>query len=138
MNPPNEANALPSVPIKMWHLPLRLNCSSVPLPVSPSVPVACASSSIKVAPYRSHISMILGSGATEPSVENTDSVTTKQNASSGTFFKLASNDSGSLCLKIRTVAPDRRIASISDAWLSLSDRIKSPFRQRAQIVPMFV
>ena len=53
MKPPTLPSALPSVPITTGTRPVRPKCSSEPSPRAPSTPVACASSSITNASWRS-------------------------------------------------------------------------------------
>ena len=68
-------SAFPRVPVIMSILPITPFSSKVPRPVSPINPAAWHSSIITIASYFSANSDILSKGATNPSIENTPSVT---------------------------------------------------------------
>ena len=75
VNPPAAPpSALPSVEVVMSMRPWTPWCSAVPLPVGPTKPDACESSTMTIASYLSARSQICGSGATVPSMLNTPSV----------------------------------------------------------------
>ena len=73
---PKLPSALLSVPISTSTRPRRSSSSTSPDPLAPSKPVACASSTITAAPWRSARSQISTSGARSPSMLKIESVTT--------------------------------------------------------------
>ena len=73
---PKEPSALPSVPMSASTRPVTPSASDRPAPVGPSTPVACASSTYSMAPWRWQRSAMPESGAASPSMPNTASVTT--------------------------------------------------------------
>ena len=81
------------------------------------------------APYRPQISAISSSGARSPSMENTDSVTTKMRPpSSRAEANRRSRSPQSLCKKLFAFANDSRIPSLIEAWLNPSYNTVSPRR----------
>ena len=66
---------MPSVPTITSISPSRPAAATAPRPPGPRLPVACASSTTSRAPCMSASSTISASGATSPSIENTESVT---------------------------------------------------------------
>ncbi len=113
--PAAPPSALPSVPVMMSTCPVKPKCSIVPRPVLPITPVPCESSTTLTALYFLRSATISGSFASEPSIENTPSVTTRTGESPCIVFELLLRDppcrracSGALRLARKAHAVDDR------------------------------
>ena len=94
--------------------------ATTPAPLGPRTPVAWASSTITMAPWRSASSTISPSGAMSPSMLKMDSVAMSLRALAGASFSRLSRCSMSQWRYTDTAARESRQPSMMLAWLSAS------------------
>ena len=134
--PPSAPMALDSVPTCTSTRPCMPKWSTLPRPLRPSTPDACASSTIMMAPYFSASTASLSTGPMSPSIEKTPSVMTSfRPGSFWTSFSSSSQCSASLCRKTLIFALESRAPSMIDAWFSSSLRMKSSLPRIELTVP---
>ena len=103
------------------------NSSGVPRPPSPTKPTACESSTSTIASNSSARSQISSSGANEPSIEKTPSVTThtRRAPPARAASSWARRSAMSAFLYRNRAALLSRMPSMIEAWLSSSETIAS-------------
>ena len=125
--PDAPPSAFPSVPVRMSTRSRTPNSSGVPRPASPTNPTAWESSTSTIAPNSSARSQISSSGANEPSIEKTPSVTTHtRRAPPARAASSWLRRSAMSALRYRKrAALERRMPSMIEAWFSSSETIAS-------------
>lgn len=130
---PEEARALPNPCVVATNARRLGSISQCPVFWGPASPTAWASSTSRRAPNSSHKVRIDSKGATSPSMEKTDSVTTRRTHSFSMPDNCARRSARSLCANLTLRAPDPWIPSIREAWAKASWRTTSCLPTRAEI-----